>query len=138
MAMTFTHSWPGRLMVIAHLVCSSLIIAWPSSDVSTADSRGRPPTYCDTKWGITLSVESDGRHVVATNRRHEVLWRADPFTAAGLAPYRTVFPIIVYIGPLEGVAGASSGERAAVIRFDSTQFGKIDLDSGQFTFLGQD
>jgi hypothetical protein len=97
----------------------------------------RPVTYRDANSGITLSVESDGRHVVATNDRNETIWRVDPFSDAKLEPYRTASPRIVYIGSYDRAYDPSKGP-SAVLVFNSTQFGKIVLSTGEFIFLGQD
>jgi len=83
---------------------------------------------------ILLSVEPDGRHVVATNGRNEMMWRVDPFSDAKLEPYRTASPRIVYIGPVS----VPSKEPSVAIRFNSTQFGIIVLSTGAFIYEGQD
>ena len=96
-----------------------------------------PVIYRDAGTGITLSVESDGRHVVATNDRNEMIWRVDPFSDAKLKPYRTAFPRIVYIGPDDRMYSIRK-EPSAGLRFNSSQFGIIILSTGEFIGLGRD
>lgn len=118
------------------LSCSLTIAAAPTQEMPT--QAAKPVTYYDTSSGITLLVESDRRHVVATNSRNEKIWRVDPFSDSKLTPYRTAIPVIVYMGPIVGRADILANERTATIRFNSTQFGKIDLGTGHFVLLGQD
>lgn len=120
----------ARAIVGPLLLCCVLQI--PASAEPQSVTASPVTFFFDPDSGITLKVEPDGRHVVATNRRGETLWRTDPFTVATLKPYRTPKPVIVYLGPMRGDA------RSASIRFSSTQFGSISLDDGKFQFLGQD
>jgi hypothetical protein len=112
-----------------------------TNDVCEAESprmSSNPIRYRDPKTGMVLCVEDDGRHVIATLNGRDVLWRADPFTAAELKPYRVARPRITYIGNLEDEASIPAGKNYAALRFDSTQFGIIDLQTGIFIFQGQD
>jgi hypothetical protein len=109
--------------------------------------QGRPGaslSYQDSQTNIVLNVEGDGRHLTAVNSGGQLLWRRDPFVDRNLCPYRTARPIVVYVGPLRW-----SGDEADVlrrlkisthlveIRFDSSQFGVVDINNGDFFFAGQ-
>ena len=105
---------------------------------------GKPLAYRDKLTGILLYVESDGRHLAAVSPKGKILWVRDPFVDRNLCPYRTARPIIVYVGP----TGWSGDETSIAkifkvaghlveIRFDSSQFGVVDINSGKFFFAGQ-
>lgn len=106
--------------------------------------RGKPLAYRDKLTNILLYVESDGHHLAAFSPKGELLWVRDPFVDRNLCPYRTTRPIIVYVGPTSW-----SGEETSIarmfkvpnhlveIRFDSSQFGVVDITNGEFFFVGQ-
>lgn len=95
-------------------------------------------SYKDAATNLIFYVESDGRHVTAIDSKGKVLWTRDPFLDAHLEHYRTEKPQIVYIGaPLEWMVAEQKGHYVA-INFNSTQFGIINVTSGEFIFLGQD
>ena len=99
----------------------------------------KPLAYKDPASQVTFYVESDGRHVVAIEPTGKIIWVTNPFVDAHLQPYRFVRPYIVEIGPYTGqpVRG-NRADTALVIRFNSSQFGAIDKNTGSFTFEGQD
>jgi len=99
-----------------------------------------PLTYKDPKSGIVFYVESDGRHVSAINSEGRILWCKDPFAEAKLEFYRTKEPKIVYIGALnEWMIKAFMGKGEFIaITFNSSQFGVLNVATGEFTFEGQD
>lgn len=92
-----------------------------------------PYAYKDTESGIVLYVESDGRHVSAISPEGKLLWSRDPFADAHLEFYRTDKPRIVSIATqkIDGIKGSIA------ISFDSSQFGNLDITTGDFTFGGQ-
>lgn len=99
-----------------------------------------PLTYKDPKSGTVFYVESDGRHVSAIDSEGRILWCKDPFADAKLEFYRTKEPKIVYIGALNEVMTKvfkDKGEFIA-ITFNSSQFGALNMATGEFTFEGQD
>jgi len=132
---TTSHACCGAAILLL-FICSSQAQVITSPQNMRAQTN-EPVIYRDAGTGITLSVESDGRHVVATNDRNETIWRVDPFSDAKLEPYRTATPRIVYIGPDDRIYGPSK-EPSAMIGFNSTQFGRIILSTGEFIFMGQD
>jgi hypothetical protein len=106
---------------------------------------GRAIAYRDKQTDVLLYVESDGRHLAAVSPKGELLWVRDPFVDQNLCPYRTSRPIIVYVGPTSWSGDESSiakhfkiDSHVVEIRFDSSQFGVVDLSNGQFFFAGQD
>jgi hypothetical protein len=83
-------------------------------------------------------VEGDGRHLAAIARDGVVLWREDLFTQANLEQYRVEEPKISRLGQasrsmLEGRVGGY-----IAVQFNSTQFGIVDVATGEFIFGGQD
>lgn len=101
-----------------------------------------PQAYRDADSGIIFYVESDGRHVAALSKEGNVLWHRDPFTDSKLQLYRTKQPRIVWIGqPQKWMVEAMSSKGAGrfiSISYNSSQFGVIDIKTGDFTFMGQD
>jgi hypothetical protein len=101
-----------------------------------------PYTYYDTNSGISFLVESDGRHITATSSDGKTLWRRDPFADAHLKYYRTTTPQIVYIGKASQQAEAYWTKhgipKIVGITYNSSQFGDLDVKTGDFTFGGQD
>jgi hypothetical protein len=109
---------------------------------------GLPYTYKDRDSGIIFYVESDGRHVTAISPDSKILWSRDPFADAHLEFYRTKTPCIVFIDEIDKSdephqwivkTMADKGiSKFICITFNSSQFGCLDLKTGDFTFLGQD
>jgi hypothetical protein len=91
-----------------------------------------PFAYKDADSGLILFVERDGRHVTAINPDGKILWSRDPFADAHLEFYRTKTPRIAYIGP------SRRGGFGISIAFDSSQFGRLDIKTGTFSFEGND
>lgn len=100
--------------------------------------------YKEKESGVVFYVESDSRHVAAIDPRGKLLWNRDPFVDAKLKPYRNQHPVIVLIGPpvewmLKGPwIEKSKATRFVRINFDSSQFGILNAETGDFIFLGQD
>lgn len=105
---------------------------------------GKPLAYRDKRTNILLYVESDGRHLAAVSPKGELLWVRDPFVDRNLCPYRTARPVIVYVGPTSWSGDETSiakifkvPNHLVEIRFDSSQFGVVDITNGEFFFVGQ-
>lgn len=102
----------------------------------------QPFTYRDSVAGILLYVESDGRHLAAFSPEGDLLWVRNPFEEKHLCPYRTERPIIVRIVPFPEslharVAGYLKRQGPFIqIEFDSSQFGAVDLPTGDFQPMG--
>jgi hypothetical protein len=98
--------------------------------------------YKDADSGVIFYVESDGRHLAAISPDGKVLWNRDPFSDSHLEPYRTNQPKIVWVGQaqkweLEAISTKGSGKFIS-IDYNSSQFGVVDIKTGDFTFMGQD
>jgi hypothetical protein len=93
-------------------------------------------TYRDPATGIAVNLESDHHHVAALTRDGKLLWRRTPATDGNLPPYSAARPQpdpkIEWIGP------ADRQTNSVGIRFNSRQTGTLDLQTGDFTFGGQD
>lgn len=101
----------------------------------------RALTYRDPASGVIFYVETDGRHVSGISPNGKLLWTRDPFREAGLEPYRVPYPRIYAIGSAEELEPEGlfpRGENRIRVEFDSSQFGDLDVETGKFTFLGQD
>jgi hypothetical protein len=99
-----------------------------------------PFTFNDTNSGISFRVESDGRHITAIDAGGKTLWHRDPFADAHLEFYRTKAPKIIYIGKANKRSEeywAKAGKKVIGITFNSSQFGELDIETGDFFFGGQ-
>ena len=109
-----------------------------------ARKAGNPRTFKDDRTGVLFYVESDGQHVTAINGGGTILWHRDPFVDAGLKPYwRTAWPVIDSIGKTSDKRVETMKERGKKgpfieLGYNSSQFGLLDVTTGEFTFLGQD
>jgi len=95
-----------------------------------------PIRATDQVTGIIYEVQEDRRTITATKPDGTLIWKVNPFVDAGLQPYRVPHPVIVYVGGKEGT-GPKTGPSLG-IGFNSSQFGRLDLATGKFTFEGQD
>jgi hypothetical protein len=111
--------------------------SWPPGE------PGKPLSYRDPRSGISFYVESDGRHLAALSPDGVLLWLRNPFEDSKMCPYRSARPIIVAIEPSSPAGDAELARifkrkvRGIFVRFDSSQFGAVDIDSGDFFFMGQ-
>ena len=107
----------------------------------------RPMVFKDSRSSILLYVETDGRHVAAIDSHGKLLWVRNPYAQAGLCPYRTPRPVIYSIEAadlanlnlaelIKKMRGDPNG-RFVSITYDSSQFGLLDEQTGQFFFEGQ-
>ena len=100
-----------------------------------------PYTYKDPDSGTVFYVESDGRHVSAIGPDGKILWSRDPFADAHVPFYRTETPRIFYIGKAhkkDELDLATKGiARIIAITYDSSQYGFLDVRTGDFIFWGQ-
>ena len=129
-----------RTLTVA-LLCllSKSLAAEPFVAHATEPYRG-PVAYVDKKLQLVVYAETDGKHLSAIDFDGRVLWTRSPFVDAHLKPYRVAEPRIVHVyAPLPWMLeGAKKGTAFAAVEFESTQFGVVDLKSGQFFSLGQD
>jgi hypothetical protein len=117
------------------------------SYVSFDSSKVRPRTYKDPRSSISFYVESDGRHLAAIDSDGKLLWVRNPFEETpAFCPYRTPRPVIVKIEPFE-LPEPLTGylkrripdvtHKFLIITFDSSQFGFLDTETGDFIEGGQ-
>lgn len=99
----------------------------------------RPSPYVDQQTGVTYSVARDGRHVTARASNGRLIWKRNPFQDAKLGAYRVSHPRINTIGePKPSWFRYTAGNCYVGIGFDSSQFGIINTETGNFRCLGQD
>ena len=97
-----------------------------------------PKTYKDPKSGTIFYVESDGRHLSAINKDGRLLWTKNPFVDAKLEPYRYKNPTIIYVGASKNKPELSKHDRYISISYNSTDFGDVNVKTGQFHYGGRD
>jgi hypothetical protein len=56
-----------------------------------------PYAYRDPPSGVTIYVESDGRHVSAIAPSGALLWVRNPFVESEMCPYRSAHPFIIHL-----------------------------------------
>jgi hypothetical protein len=120
-----------------------------------------PQTYRDPESGIVFYVESDGRHLAAIDGNGKLLWVRNPFVDNNMCPYRSAHPYISKIGPAatpqfsdEAIVKELNGQRSRTapayrrkelrpgsrfinIDFNSSQFGYVNVETGDFYDQGQ-
>ena len=100
-----------------------------------------PQSYKDPDSGVIIYVESDGRHVTAIGPDGKIRWHRDPFADAHLEFYRTKTPRIVLIcrpGTRLEEQAAKAGKKLIELHFNSSQFGLLDFQTGDFYYRGAD
>ena len=127
-------------VLIMMLVSSCGTSCEPYSQIPGIPERvwKKPTPYVDQQSGVTYSVARDGRHVIARSHDGRLLWKRNSFVDAKMKPYRVSRPRINFIDKaksswLIGESGSYIG-----IGFDSSQFGIINTETGNFRYLGQD
>lgn len=128
------------ILIIAY-ACALHASPIPRDDVVSA-GQFKARTYLDPQTKTVLYVETDGRHLSAIGPDGNLLWTRNPYVDTGSHYYRRK-EVITYLGPLsaeynrlmkkQNIAGPFIG-----IAFDSSQFGALDLKTGNFFNLGQD
>jgi hypothetical protein len=114
-------------------------VAWdPASAV--------PMSYKDTRTSITIHVDSDGRHLTATDDQGRLLWARNPWDENHLCPYRTPRPVVMALTSIE-LSGPSRFKLQSIgaklehsfvrLTFDSWQYGVLDESTGDFFLQGQ-
>jgi hypothetical protein len=148
-----------RLQQIAYPIGSARTNVRAAAATNSMTTTGRilhyleafpgPQAYRDADSGIVFYVESDGRHVAAISSDAKVLWNKDPIADAQLKPnhaefYRVNNPRIISIGkatePQQQYAQRmTEGGRGkfVAIAYENSQFGVVDIKTGDFIFCGQ-
>jgi hypothetical protein len=120
----------GRDRTLAIEIATELArlgVTLPFGEILEPKALVHPTTH------IIYYLESDGRTVSAISPEGKVLWHRDPLRDAGIGPYRYAKPMI------NGFmfADKSPEPKALSIGYNSTQFGLLDLATGNFEFHGQ-
>jgi hypothetical protein len=104
--------------------------------------QGVPVTRTDSASGNTFVLDSAHIIVSAYDKNGNVLWKTDPWKDNKIETYRTARPVIVdfRILPLDNRYSnrLPDGTTVLWIVYINTQFGFLDLKSGNFIFCGQD
>ena len=139
-----------KTLLTAVLFCVTAATALDTNKTVTSKADdltkfGGAQSYKDPESCIIFYVESDGRHLAAIDREGKILWHRDPFADAKLPIYPkyhlTNNTRIVYVGKVpedEREYFARKQRKMIRINFISSQFGAVDIKTGQFEFLGQD
>gem|GEM_PF-3672391 len=136
------------LVLPRHSYCQASATNFDCFDslLSKENCLSGPLIWKDSTSGNVFIVESDRRHVDAVDKSGKLLWSREPFRENKLPPRRVARPQIEYIGPVINTSGPSKGkeftnelgERIVGIRYNSLQFGVLNMRNGNFTFWGQD
>jgi len=106
----------------------------------------KPFTFKDPRSYISFYVESDGRHLAAIDAVGKLLWVRNPFVDAHLCPRGNPRPSIVSLSTVDIDAHRAEKMRAAGIdpshlflgiKFDSSLFGVVDENNGDFQMWGE-
>jgi len=103
-------------------------------------------SYKDVRSSVIFYVESDGRHIAAIDHSGRLLWVRNPFEESKECPYRTPRPIIEKLETIEVSKEFATGYKNQNfnmshnfirVTFDSSQFGLLDVVTGDYFFEGQ-
>jgi hypothetical protein len=103
-------------------------------------------SYKDARTSITIRVDSDGRHLSATDAQGKFLWARNPWEESHFCPYRTLRPVVFALTNTEmsdqrratlQLRGANVAHSFVDLTFDSSQYGVLDESTGDFFPEGQ-
>lgn len=94
-----------------------------------------PIRVTDKVSGIVYEVQSDRQTVIAIKANGETLWKVTPFKDA--KPYRVEHRFIIRFGKAHPAAEGKKVEFVS-LTFNSSEFGKLELATGEFHYGGQD
>jgi hypothetical protein len=110
-------------------------------------ANATPMAYKDPRSSIVIYVESDGRHIAATDSQGKLLWVRNPWEEShAFCQYRTPRPVVdsLRMAELNDAArsylkskGANLDHTFAALSYDSSQFGTLDESTGDFYPGGQ-
>lgn len=114
-------------------------------------SQMQPMVYKDETSGTLYYFESDGKHVTAIDPKGTVLWHRNPVqelpkrgtSKGGQTGDRVIEGRIVYAGPpsdrtLQTLRIRGKVGPHLVVTFSTSEFGALDMKSGDFSYLGSD
>lgn len=105
-----------------------------------------PMSYQDPRTLITIHVDSDGRHLTATDSQGKLLWARNPWDENHLCPYRTPRPVVIAVTDIElsdqsryklQLSKANLEHSFVRLTFDSSHYGALDESTGDFFLQGQ-
>jgi len=97
-----------------------------------------PQCVTDVVSGIKVCVEPDGHHLKAIGPSGSTLWRRNPFVDAKLPLYRTPEAPTINVIRVDGMRPPAGRSGQTVwIMFASSQFGEVELSTGEFKPEGQ-
>ncbi len=106
-----------------------------------------PMAWKDPRTSITIYVETDGRHLAATDAQGHLLWVRNPWQEAqAFCPYRTARPVVAGLrikestqidGPVLRSRRGNPKHPFLEVTFDSSQYGLLDESTGDFFAGGQ-
>jgi len=109
---------------------------------SRANSKeGKTITLLDSISNNYYILDSTHTTITAFSKLKQIIWKTNPRKDNSLSEYRLKNPAITYynIGVLNWNIGEhKKGERVISISYSNSQFGFLDLKTGNFTFAGQD
>lgn len=101
-----------------------------------------PMAYKDPRTLITMYVETDSRHIAATDEQGKLMWVRNPWEEAhAFCPYRTPRPVVASLKRVElsdpgrsylKSRGANLEHTIISLSYDSSQFGMLDESTGIF------
>ncbi|MEJ0044400.1 MAG: hypothetical protein WDM81_20225 [Rhizomicrobium sp.] len=125
----------------------------PHRALCKTGSHGPAWSYRDPRSGIDYRIAADRRHLLAVSPSGDVLWRRAPHK--GVLSYRVTPACIVGLGGQDQkpsiVEGAylrrayrsdprhpfARSGRYIGLSFDNSQFGYVEIHTGDFIFMGQ-
>jgi hypothetical protein len=106
-----------------------------------------PMAYKDPRSSIVIYVESDGRHIAATDADGKLLWVRNLWEESkAFCQYRTPRPVVASLKKVEfndaaranlKSKGANLDHSFVALTYDSSQFGTLDESTGDFYPGGQ-
>jgi hypothetical protein len=125
--------------IVASRNLPGVVVVTVGTNISTF---GAPQAliYKDAETNVMIYVESDARHVAAINPDGKVLWNRDPFADAKLMSNNIPefdHPKITWIGLENGVPFPGNA-KCIGITFSGGMYGYLEINKGDFTYLGVD
>ena len=120
-------SWISVLCLITDI---AFAVEAPKIESGHASLRAYPKAILsikDSKTGITVHVDHDGRHVMGVSGNGEALWRTE--VVGENYSCTAGSPVVRYL--------QIEGDKVSVT-FCKSSYGEIELKTGKFCFLGQD
>ena len=89
----------------------------------------------DSESGTQYQLDTTQIYITAITSNNDTIWRTDPWKDNNLGEYRVKRPIIIYF---MFKTDEITGRKVIAIDYNSSQFGTVELKTGQFLFSGND